>query len=695
MITDLANITVQSQEVSPAAKTAAALWIDRIKAARKYWEEDFHRARKNMEFVGNLQWKSQQNPDSEKYIANQTLRMVSDKVATLYAKNPTAEAKRRPRLDFVIWDEKQETLQYAVEQLQAGIPNPAAQALVVDYLNGRNYRNLIDRIGKTLELLYTLELDLQDTDFKMSMKQLVRRVIIAGVGYVRVNYERNYAPTVSDPSNSLTKRLREITALEADQAEQKFGTDSEKNVELDQLTMSAMADLEQEPDVAERLVFDFPTVTSVIVDPKCRQFKNFVGAQWIAQRYVMPLDEVNAFFELRGEKAIKSKTTPTYTDQHQRYDTYTTDSNPETRVACIELYEVFDKKTKTTFFVVEGYDDFVQPPQPVELRVRGFWPIQAITFNDLETETKDSDEMRITCWPPSDVFLWKHPQKEINKRRNAQSRHRAGASPKIVTSKNAHLTDADINALKGIDPDEGVTVVQLEGLAPDQKIGDVLMPMQHPPISPELYDTLQVELDMGKMVNVQASDLGQQNPGETATGQSIAAQSKSVASASNIDDIDDLLSWMARVGGEILLTQMPQQQVQLLVGPGAVWPQSETSSFNSALYLTVKAASSGRPNQALHIAHVRELFPIFMQLGARPEALVREGLRAFDEQLDPMDFFPLLPPDMGRPQLGVNQSQMAATPPTAEAPQPTIPGANAQPLPSLQSGASPVPTVVA
>ena len=689
------NLAQETPVVAPATKTAASLWIDRIKAAREYWKEDFHRARKNMEFVGNLQWKSQQNPDSEKYIANQTLRMVSDKVATLYAKNPTAEAKRRPRLDFVIWDEKQETLQYAVQQLQSGVMNPAAQALVLDYLNGRNYRNLIDRIWKTLELLFSLQLDLQDYDFKKAMKQLVRRVIITGVGYVRINYERNYAPSISDPSNSITKRLREVSAIEQDRLEGKIAEDSEKNVELDQLTASALSDLEDQPEVAERLVFDFPPVTTIIIDPKCRQMKDFVGAQWIAQQYTMPLDEVNAFFELRGESAIKATTTPTYTTQHQRYDTYTSDNNPETSVACIDLYEVFDKKTKSTFFVVEGYPNWVQPPQPLDLKVRGFWPIQAISFNDLETETKDSDEMRITCWPPSDVFLWKHPQQELNKRRNAQSRHRAGASPKLAVSKNAHLTDADIAALKGIDPDEGVTVVQLEGIMPDQDINKVLMSVQHPPITMELYDTSQVELDMGKMVNVQSSDLGQQNPGETATGQSIAAQSKSVAAASNVDDIDDLLTWIARVGGEILLTQMPQNIVQLLVGPGAVWPQSETASFNSALYLTVKAASSGRPNQALHISHVRELFPIFMQLGARPEALVREGLRAFDEQLDPGDFFPLLPPDLGRPQIGLNQSQMAATPPTVDPSAPSIPGANAQPLPSLQFGASPVPTVVA
>lgn len=647
---------------------AVAEWQTRITNARRHWEDDHKRVRDCMKFVQSIQWPDQSKPDTELYVANMILRMVSQKVATLYAKNPTAVFDTRPHLYFSIWDEKQESLEYAVMQLQAGQINPAAQLLIADYLNGRNFRNLVDRVGKTLETLFNLQCDVQDFNFKLAMKQLVRRTLITGVGYVKLDYERSNSPTPN--TQNAETRLRQ---LRADAEKLKLGEFDMASAEFDRtqtLTEGVIKDyLGSASPTNERLVMSFPCSLSVIVDPRCTNFVGFQNASWVAIEHRMTVNDANAFFDLEGEKRLTASSV----------DAACADSNP-----IVRIYELFDKTTESQAFFADGGREWLQVPTPMPFKLRGFWPIASLVFNNLEVEERSTD-FNLTCWPLSDVFLWKSPQTEWNKRRNSLARHRVGASPKIVTTKNA-LTPEDKRRLEYVDPDAGITVVELEGLPPDGDINRILQVVNHPAISSDLYSTDMLQQDMTMTVGEQTADLGAPRPGETATGQTIAAHAKSVNASSNVDDLDDLLTWIAQNGGDILLSQMPADVVQELVGPGAVWPQTGAERFSAVVYLKVQAASSGRPNKALELQNVRELFPILMQLGANPAFLVRRALRAYDENINPDEAFPLLPPDMGRPQTGMLQKGM-----NPDVPQPT--GAADQPPPDLPFGSS-VPTVV-
>src|SRR5213078_206511 len=163
----------------------------------------------------------------------------------------------------------------------------------------------------------------------------------------------------------------------------------------------------------ERLVFDFPPSTSVIVDPRCRAVRGFIGAQWVAQEYFKPVSDINEFFEL--------KISPTDTDI-VKYSPSGEQSMLEVNQEdpLVHLYEVFDHRTKSTFFLVEGYKDYVQKPQPVYPETTSFWPLFALTFNDIETEPG----ARSTIFPPSDVQLVKAAQKEWNRSRNSLRSHR-------------------------------------------------------------------------------------------------------------------------------------------------------------------------------------------------------------------------------------------------------------------------------
>ena len=87
-----------------ATKAEINLWMHKIKRAKCKWEPDFKRMRENMEFVSGLQWAGQKTIDDDKYVANLTLRLVAQKVATLYAKNPTVVARPRERMYHQLCD---------------------------------------------------------------------------------------------------------------------------------------------------------------------------------------------------------------------------------------------------------------------------------------------------------------------------------------------------------------------------------------------------------------------------------------------------------------------------------------------------------------------------------------------------------------------------------------------------------------
>src|SRR5262245_41741283 len=74
-----------------------AAWSARVKAAKEHWKKSFDRMREDQDFAYGRQWSK--NPDDSRYVANLTLRLVAQKTAFLYAKNPKAIARRRERLN--------------------------------------------------------------------------------------------------------------------------------------------------------------------------------------------------------------------------------------------------------------------------------------------------------------------------------------------------------------------------------------------------------------------------------------------------------------------------------------------------------------------------------------------------------------------------------------------------------------------
>lgn len=635
--TEVAQPEPQVAEPPLSVSAAVKEWTLRIRDAKVYWNDDFKRMRRNMEFAGGFQWLGQTEMDDPRYTANMTLRVINQKVASLYARDPKAIARRRKRLDYQVWDGKLETLQQALIGAQQG--DLPSLAVIMDYTEGRRQRDMVDRIGKTLEIVYQYQCDIAEPSFKRQMKQLVRRVATCGVGYVRLNFERQSENDISatDTKTSIVDLIKRAKAILMDVQEGDIEEGSPRLQELKQLLVAIQS---EEPvaaaGVQEQLVFDFPSATSVIVDPRCTALEGYVGANWIVHERYLPLQEVNEFF---GIDIQVGDGLMIYSDQGRGNDNYEAKQIeplavlPEKRMVC--LWEVFDKRTKNCFFIVDGYKDFVKQPEPAYPKVNGFWTILPLTFNDVETEPA----ARSTIYPPSDVQLMKSSQKEWNRSREALREHRRENAPKYLTGK-GWLTTEDKNKLSKAESGE---VIEIEGQPPGADVNKALSPFQHSAVDPALYDSAPLQQDMLYVIGNQEATQPASNKA-TATAASINEQSRQQTVGSNVDDLDDFLSILAESAGQILLREMSYETVKRIAGPGSMWPsQGQGEDYINELYLDVVASSSGRPNKALEVANFTQVAPIMIQAGVNPQFIIRESLKRLDDRLDPEDAFSVGP----------------------------------------------------
>jgi hypothetical protein len=607
----------------PANKALVAEWADQIKAAKSFHANAFKKMRDGMDFVSGKQWRDQ-GPETELYVANIVQRHIQQAVASLYAKNPKAVCKRRNTLDFKLWDESQDSLMQAYLATQgaamAGMPvDPMAQALIDDVKQGFERRAMLDRVARTLEIVFAYSQNQMEPGFKLQMKQLVRRVLTTGVGYVKVGFQRllTKRPEDIDKITDITQQIAKLERLLADRIDNEFTETDARHAELQNI-LQELNEGEEDHIAREGLVFDFPASTSIIVDPKCRDIRTFLGAHWIAQEFIMSPDDVKEIYKVDVQKNYQQYKPDIMAQASIRLD-------PKGDAAkgskCV-IWEVYSKNDGMRFVLCDGYPDFLEAPDCPPTKLERFWPIFCLTFNDAENEKR--------LFPQSDVELLIPMQREYNRSRQALREQRIANRPAYATPRGM-LDETDIDKLVNR-PDNAV--LMLNALAPGQKVDDVIQPIRSIGIDPALYDTTVIFDDVMKVVGGQEANFGGSNSA-TATQSNIAESSRSASISSKVDDLDDFLSEISRSAGQVLLLNMTPETVQKIAGPGAVWPQASAQDIADELSLEIKAGSSGRPNRAAEIANFQQLAPTLLQMpGINPIWLAKEAIKRMDDSLD-------------------------------------------------------------
>lgn len=594
-------------------------WQDKVISAKKHWKVSFDRMRQDMDFYMGKQWVAQSDKD-ERYVANIVQRHVGQRVSALYAKNPKFVAKRRKTLDFALWDGQMSSLQgiqaSMAQAMATGLPpDPIMMQTLMDVKQGYERRNMMDKVAKTMEIVAHHAIAEQQPVFKTQMKSLVRRACVTGVAYIKLGYHRTMEKRPEDVEKitDITEQMKTLERLTLDKLDEKF---DENHAKMEQLRL-LLKELTEKEDVItkEGVVFDFPLSSTIIPDKKCRQLSGFVGADWVAQEFILGLDEVKEVY-----KVDLGKTFTEYKDN-------TSGDSKDGEDSKAVIWEIYSKKDNLCYVVAEGYPDFLKEPECPTLHLERFWPFFTLAFNEVESD-KD-------IFPVSDVRLLMPVQREYNRAREALREHRHANRPAYATPIGA-LSETDQANLQSHPAN---AIIQLQNMAPGQAVDQILQPIKHSPIDPALYDTSMLLDDMQRVVGSQEANLGGTGS-STATEVSVAEGSRMSSLSSNIDDLEDFLGELARATGQVLLEQMDVQTVTKIAGPGAVWPQLTANEIAQELMLEVEAGSNGRPNRAMRIQAFERLAPTMLQVpGITPHFLAKLAVEAYDDSLDLEDAY--------------------------------------------------------
>ncbi len=655
-------------------------WLTKIKKAKDRRKEDF----KRMEWCTQIAGEGAEEDwiKAEKYVVPIVVRHINQAVAQLYAKDPRAVAKRRRRLLYQIWDGRPESYQIALQKAtppqpipsptpggppvpppagpmgepldpgtgQPWMPDPNAVALLQDIQQALEYTQMVDRLGKSMEILWGYFASEQANGFKTQMKAAVRRTKVCGVSYVKLCFQRALKknPEIGaqiDDTTSKIARLEALASKQGAQAPQVLGqqpaTPGEQTVvdtmavgsgyggqtepmeagspDIEELRL-LLKDLQTKETVIAREgpVFDFPRADEIIPDLKCRHLKTFMGCEWVAHKFEMTPEEVLETYKVD----IKGKYTEYYKDSDDksgRMATYMSGKGDD-RQSLVCIYEVQHKKNGQFLTVAEGYCDFLREPAEPDVKIERFWTLFPIVFNEIEHKDK--------IYPPSDVWLARHTQKEYNRSREGLREHRIAARPKYASALGA-LQREDKKSLASAAPHE---VIEMKGLKPGQDVKQLIQQFPAATIDMNLYEVNQFFQDLQRTVGSQEANLGGTSEA-SATESSIAENSRSASLSDNVDDLDDMLTELAKATGQLMLMELAKDTVILIVGPGATWPdiQGNREEIAKDLFLEIKAGSSGRPNRAAELANMERGMPYLLQLpGINPMPVGKKYLQLLE-----------------------------------------------------------------
>lgn len=682
------NAAGGGEEIPEARRKLVSQLQSNVRAAKTYHDKAFKRMKEDQRWAkeGTSQKHFEGN---KKYVANLIQRFITNRVAKLYAKNPKAYYSKRPRREFQYWDGNIQSIERIIQSAATGMPlMPMDEMILEDFKQGMALSKLYDGMGDTLVKAFNYYLSEQKPVFKKQMKQLTRRAITTGVGYIKLGYQRELQrrAVAQAAIDDITLKLQTLQRLTG---EVNAGEISQDDPQMEQLRLQLqqlMDDPTTMETIREGLVFDFPRSTAIIPSTDCEHLQGFVGASWVTHEIFMSPEEVQEIYGIelkKGNFTAYEKRANVSESGYQSVHSDSVNADLCRMNACI--WEYYDKKSGLVYVLIEGYKDFAEEPSAPNVEVEGFYPIYALIFEGIEDEKE--------IFPKSGVRLMISMQDEWNRSREGLREHRQAARPRYVAPRGS-LEDADKRVLRGLEAHATAEI----SMGQSTKISDILQPIPTVGVDPNLYTTEHLMTDMNLVVGASESQMGGTS-GVTATEVADASAATMSTIESNIDDMDDFLSEIFRDGGQILMLNCSAEKIKEIVGQGAVWPESDFTRDKVAkeLFLEIEAGSSGKPNKAQELANFERINTAMMQMpGLNKVKWLKEGIKRLDDKLNPDDFVddsmsvvamnamrlpassPAGVPDQQGDQGGMNAPGANDEPPGSVAPM----GANA-PLPSM------------
>lgn len=629
------------REPPTEAEPLAVKWAKRIAHARTHWEKFHKRVAHNRKVVAGFNWKKE--PDSKEFYeprANLMHGSITAILPNIYARNP--------------------------------------EISVTQNYQGRNVKLLCQTLEKvTNRSLTTAKL-------KRRAKSAVRSALTTSFGAVKVMYQRDMTedPVIKGRINDTQDNIKQIEYLIASINDPERAADLEvKQQELNEL----MKSLNEQVEIvaAEGLVIDRVMTERLLFDPSVIEFFDYEDCDWIAQEVPMKRSAAEALYKIKlgNAKAFKDSAVKNAEDGRLASAKDTDGDSDDVQICIVEIW---DKVTERVYTMAEGCKFWLREPYaPAKVGERWYpfflLPYQVVDGNFIG---------------PSFVDLTEKLQQEHNDARDGFNEHRKLCKPGWIASDETNEKTIKRHA----DSELGeITLIDTQG----KPLSSVIIPRQHPPIDPMVYETSAVRTDWEQVTGLQDAARSTVVKPKTATEAGIMQQALSGRVAEFRDQVEDWLQEISQYAAQILLLELEPPQVERIMGPPVEqpgpdgqpvfikqydWPQLSRDEVFDLVSMEIRAGTTGSPDKLEQQENWIKLMPVIqplidkiMQLVAQGvdatpyKELLKETVARFDDKLDIEKFIPSAPAPATAP----------TSPPAAQPAAPEIPAAAQAALPSL------------
>ena len=252
--------------------------------------------------------------------------------------------------------------------------------IMMDAARVKSENLMMDKLARTLELLYAYEVDNQPHPFKSMLKMTVRRAVTNGVAYVKLGFERvmQLRPDLEKGIADANERLATLERLAADATDD---ITDDSDMEAEQLRL-LLADLikAQGAVVREGLTFDFPLSTRIIPDIKCIDLRNWVAADWVAEEYLLSVSEIEEIYGVDVRGHCTEYGTDSDTDPSKAMEDWMSgkDKDKNRGEPNAIVWEIYNRNDGLVYVVCDGYREFLKEPASPEIYNERFYPWYAL-----------------------------------------------------------------------------------------------------------------------------------------------------------------------------------------------------------------------------------------------------------------------------------------------------------------------------
>jgi hypothetical protein len=529
-----------------------------------------------------------------------------------------------------------------VSQVYAKDPDVSVQP--TEAVNPAEYKK-IRTFGKTLELVISNQFSPQQANMKAKAKASVRAAATAFIGWTKIVYQKDYEadPEIShrlrDVQDNIERMKHLLSQIEEDDENSTEEESLEQKIEeFRQMEQS----LQSSPEIvrSEGLVIDRPLTEDVIWPSSVCDCDEIVKADWLCQRIWMTEDKHRQRYGFLPAKATKYAS-----DRTKRLGEMSVASDDNGRAkhrqhGMVCVYEMWSLVQGRVYTLVEGWSGYIRAPfTPTKVgeRGHGFFPL---IFDPIDGSS----------FPQCLVSQLREIADEHNETRTNFRHHRKHSIPHWVGIE-GKVSVKDAEKIKNA---ESMEIVLIEG-DETQPMQQYLSQFPNPGIDPSVYTTDHIREDWEKITRRGDAARGTVAKAKTATEANILQQGLAVSSSEAQDAVEEWMREQAQYSSELLLQEMSEEQVKMIAGEDAPWPQMTKDQVFSMVKLEIRAGSAGKPDKTMEqerwvklVPELRETLLQIVQLRAEGgddtaeilQKLVEETLVRFDEKIDVEEYFP-------------------------------------------------------